>query len=100
MTHRVPITGQIICEDIVAAYSAMRAGLGIAAIPKLTLQRAKAEGTLVEVLPGSHTEAVNLYVLIPSGRHRVPRIRVFVDWLAQFMQTLFGDEPPSGKRRG
>ena len=100
MTHRVPIGGQVICEDIVACYSAMRAGLGIAAIPQLTLQRAKAEGTLVEVLPGSQTGAVTLYALIPTGRHRVPRIRVFVEWLATFMQTLFGDEPSSGKRRG
>ena len=100
MTHQVSIGGQIICEDIVACYSAMRAGLGIAAIPQLTLQRAKAEGTLVEVLPGSHTGEVTLYALMPAGRHLVPRTRVFVEWLATFMQNLFGDEPSSRKRRG
>jgi len=37
---------------------------------------------------------------MPAGRHRSPRIRVFVDWLAEFMQTLFLDSPaPTGQRR-
>jgi DNA-binding transcriptional LysR family regulator len=97
MTDRVPIGGQIICEDRVASSAAVRAGLGIAAIPQSVLRRAEADGTLSEVLPGSRAEAVTLYALIPSGRHRVPRIRVVVAWLATFMQDLFEDKPSGGK---
>ena len=97
MTDRVPIGGQIICEDRVASSAAVRAGLGIAAIPQSILRQAEADGTLSEVLPGSRAEAVTLYALIPSGRHRVPRIRVVVDWLATFMQDLFEDNPSSGE---
>ena len=99
LTHRVPIGGQVICEDLVSIHLAMRAGLGIGAIPRGSLKRAEAEGALVEVLPGSHIKGQTLYVLMPAGRHRLPRIRVFVDWLTVFYQDLFADEPPTGKRR-
>ena len=95
MTHRVPIGGQVIGEDFVSVYSAMRAGLGIGPIPRGSLLRAEAEGALVEVLRGCHIKEQTLYALIPSGQHRLPRIRVFVDWLAQFMQNLFLDDPSS-----
>lgn len=99
ITHRIPIAGQVILEDLVSLHSAVRAGLGIGAMAAAGLRRAEAEGTLVEVLPGSHVASRNLYALIPSGRHRLPRIRVFVDWLATFMQAVFLDEPASRSRR-
>ena len=88
----------MICEDLVAVYSAMRAGLGIAAIPRGSLRRAQAEGALVEVLPGSHIKGETLYALTAAGRHELPRNRVFVDWLATFMRALFEDEPVRKRR--
>ena len=99
MTHRVPIGGQVICEDLVSVHLAIRAGLGIAAVPRGSLRRAEADGVLKEVLPGSHIKGQTLYALVPAGRHRLPRIRVFVDWLTTFYQELFGDTRPSDTRR-
>ena len=91
-TRRIPINGQIICEDIVTLYAAMQAGLGIGMLPKAALRRAKEDGSLVEVLADCKIEGQTLYALIPSGRHLLPPIRVFVDWLAGFMQNLELDE--------
>ena len=99
MTHRVPIGGQMIGDDLVSVYSAMRASLGIGAIPRGSLKRAQAEGTLVEVLPGCHIKGETLYALIPAGRNRLPRNRVFVDWLTEYMRNLFQDRPSSRSRR-
>lgn len=99
MSHRVPVGGQVICEDLVSVYSAVRAGLGIGAMAQASLRRAEAEGALVEVLPGSHLAGRSLYALVPAGRHHLPRIRVFVDWLAAFMQALFQGSPPAEERR-
>lgn len=100
MTHRVPVGGQLISEDLVTLYAALRAGLGIGVMPQSRLKRGVADGTLVEVLPGCRLEQVGLFALMPAGRHRLPRIRVFVDWLAEFMQTLFLDSAaPTGQRR-
>lgn len=98
--HRVPVGGQLLSEDLVALYGALRAGMGIGVLPQSRLRKAEAEGALVEVLPGCRLEPVSLYALMPAGRHRLPRIRIFVDWLAVFMQTLFLDSPtPTAKGR-
>lgn len=98
-THRVPIGGQVVSEDLVASYAALHAGLGIGALPHRRLREAESNGALKRVLPGCHLEPVTLHALMPEGRHRLPRIQVFVDWLAEFMQTLFLDQPPNRKRR-
>ena len=100
-TQRVPIGGQLIVEDLVSLYAALRAGHGVGAVPRASLRRAEADGTLVEVLRGSRAASNDLYALIPQGRQRLPRIRVFVDWLAGFMQELFEDDTAfsSARRR-
>ena len=90
-SHQVPITGQLICHDVISLYSAMKAGLGIGLIPAASLKSAKQKGELVEVLETCRVESNSLYALIPAGRHKVVRIKVFVDWLAQFVQSLNAD---------
>lgn len=88
ISQDVPIGGQLICHDVISLVTAMKSGLGIGLIPRASLMLALEKGELLEVLPDCHIEANPLYALIPSGRNQLPRIKVFVDWLAQFIQSL------------
>ena len=90
-TQRVPIGGQLICNDVISLYTAMCSGLGIGLLPKAALRRAEEEGELTEVLPGCRVEGNTLFALIPAGRNKLPRVCVVADWLAKFMQSLDGD---------
>lgn len=92
VTHRVPIGGRLTCHDVITLYTAMTAGLGIGLIPRAVLRRAQRAGLLDEVLPGCHLEGPTIYAVMPVGRHRLPRIRAVVEWLADFMQALDGAE--------
>lgn len=60
--------------------------LGIAALPDFVLQAALDRGDLVEVLPDWQLDAAyagQAWLLYPSQRHLLPRLRVLIDHLAQ-----------------
>ena len=61
-------------------------GLGIACLPDFAIRRQLEEGTLVTVLDGHIHHAGALRMLWPSSRYLSPKLRVFVDFIAQ---TLF-----------
>ncbi|WP_298770719.1 LysR family transcriptional regulator [uncultured Shewanella sp.] len=86
--QKVPINGRLICHDFITLYSAMCAGVGIGLLPLAALRKAQQEEQLVEVLPDCQVEGITLYAIIPTGRNKLPRVRVFVNWLATFMETL------------
>jgi DNA-binding transcriptional LysR family regulator len=81
----VPVVGRFESDNSAALADAMVASLGIGIHAGRALDIAMAEGSLQPVLPGWRFEGVTLYALIPTGRNRVPRVRAFVDWLAEFM---------------
>ena len=86
--HKVPIGGQLICHDVISIYTAMCEGVGIGLVPKVVLKKALDEGVLVPVLPDCRLGGSTLYALMPAGRQDIPRIRLVVDWLAEFIQGL------------
>lgn len=58
-------------------------GLGIACLPDFGIRRQLADGTLVSVLD-SHVHHSGLFrMLWPSSRYLSPKLRVFVDFMAQ-----------------
>ncbi|KVV42213.1 transcriptional regulator [Burkholderia territorii] len=59
------------------------AGLGLIQVPRDGLAPLLEDGSLVEVLPEWHAAPLPVSVVFPSGRHLAPRVRIFVDWLAQ-----------------
>ncbi|KWE80334.1 transcriptional regulator [Burkholderia territorii] len=59
------------------------AGLGLIQAPRDGLAPLLEDGSLVEVLPEWHAAPLPVSVVFPSGRHLAPRVRIFVDWLAQ-----------------
>ena len=66
-----------------AYVAACEAGFGIIQVPLYHVTRQLAAGTLVEVLAGFRAPPLPLTVLYPQNRHLSPRVRVFIDWLAE-----------------
>lgn len=67
--------------DIYAA--ACRAGLGMIQLPRYSVAADLASGRLVEVLPDHPPPSMPVSVMYPAQRQLSPRVRVFVDWLAE-----------------
>ncbi|ELW9448067.1 LysR family transcriptional regulator [Burkholderia cenocepacia] len=59
------------------------AGLGLIQAPRDGLEPLLADGSLVEVLPEWNAAPLPVSVVFPTGRHLAPRVRIFVDWLAE-----------------
>ncbi|MEM7156241.1 MAG: LysR family transcriptional regulator [Myxococcota bacterium] len=83
----VPVHGRFECDNSAALGDAMLAGIGIGIRHAWDVERAVAEGRLVRVLPGWSLSAFPLFLLTPAGRNRIPRVRVFADWLANYMEA-------------
>ena len=59
-------------------------GLGIARLADFMTARALREGALVRLLDDSHVpESFPIHALTVPGRHRAPRIRAFVEFIAE-----------------
>ncbi|MBP7395130.1 MAG: LysR family transcriptional regulator, partial [Zoogloea sp.] len=69
-----------------AYVAACEAGFGLIQVPVYHVTRQLAAGTLVELLPEFRPPPLPLTVLYPQNRHLSPRVRVFVDWLAELFQ--------------
>lgn len=83
-------------NDAVTRRDAAIRGLGIAVLPGSTCREAVANGELIRVLPDwTMKRGVRIYALWPSRRNLLPRLRIFVDFLAnevpKEMGLVFGD---------
>lgn len=77
----VKVRGRIILNDVATSLAACAAGLGIAQPMALGLDRALAEGSLVELFPDWNGEVFPLHAYHPS-RHLPPaRVRAFLDFV-------------------
>jgi DNA-binding transcriptional LysR family regulator len=72
----------IVLNNAEAVLSAAIQGLGIAYVPDFVARDALAEGRLRMALESSKTFEGVFRALWPSNRHMLPRLRVFVDYLA------------------
>ncbi len=81
-----------------AYVSCCLAGLGMIQAPRSSMEPLLASGELVEVLPQCKAPPLPVSVVFPHGRHLAPRVRIFVDWIAQ----LLGDAnaPSSAHPKG
>ncbi len=64
------------------------AGLGMIQAPREGLAPLLEDGSLVEVLPEWHAEPLPVSVVFPNSRHLAPRVRIFVDWLADTLGDM------------
>jgi len=58
-------------------------GLGLICVPEFSIRRQLADGALKSVLEDCVSHSVTFRVLWPSTRQLSPKVRVFVDFLAE-----------------
>jgi len=79
---RVP--SSLTASSIDALLDLTIAGAGIGSFPEFLVQDALASGTLVPILEG-HIEQTGIVTMLwPASRYRVPKVRAFVDCIAQY----------------
>ena len=79
-------------NDAIIRRDAAIQGLGIGVLPNSTCKEAVESGALLPVLPGwTMDRAVRLYALWPNQRNLLPRVRVFVDFLAERVPVEMGN---------
>lgn len=81
--HTVKMHSVVSVNSSQAYLACCVAGLGLIQAPRDGLAPLLADGALVEVLPEWNAGPLPVSVVFPTGRHLAPRVRIFVDWLAE-----------------
>ena len=88
VARTLQLKGTVTVNDADAYIACCEAGLGLVQVPRYRVAQQLAAGTLVEVLPQWRPAPMPVSVLYPQHRQLSPRVRVFVDWLAQVMEPV------------
>ncbi|MDO9405211.1 MAG: LysR substrate-binding domain-containing protein [Polaromonas sp.] len=86
VTRRLQLKGSVSVTDADAYHACCAAGLGLIQAPRYHLDARIRDGSLVEVLADCRPAPMPVSVLYPHHRQLSPRVRVFVDWLADVMR--------------
>ena len=97
---------RITVDSSEAAFQLALGGIGIIRIADLVVGHAVREGRLVQLLADCHVvEPVQLSAVYPLGRHRMPKVRAFIDFLverfahAPWRQGLAREQPRKHRTR-
>ena len=77
------IRGRVSVTSADAYHACCTQGFGFVQLPRYRVRRELAAKTLVEVLPRFRPPPLPVSILYPHHRQLSPRVRVFVDWVAQ-----------------
>ncbi|MBP7240886.1 LysR family transcriptional regulator [Amaricoccus sp.] len=81
--RHVRVGGRLTVNNGDCLMKAAEQGLGIALLPSFILGDALATGRLVEILPHRAPDLMGIWALYPPGRYPQPKLRAFVDFLAE-----------------
>lgn len=81
--RQVRAVGRLTVNNGDALLRAACEGLGVVLSPAFISAEAVRDGRLVEVLPAFRPAPVGIWAVYPSGRYPQPKLRVFVDFLAE-----------------
>ncbi len=83
-TRTIDISNRVLVDNGDAALRLAIAGCGITRLADLVTSQAVREGLLRPVLVDSHVgDPVPLSAVYPQGRHRMPKVRAFLDFLVE-----------------
>ncbi len=88
------VGGRLTVNNGEALMRAAEAGIGIAQVPSFMLGDAVAAGRLVELLANRPPEILGIYALYPQGRFPQPKLRAFIDHLADRFRGMGPDAWP------
>jgi DNA-binding transcriptional LysR family regulator len=92
--RQVRVGGRLTANNGDSLMSAAVAGLGIAMLPSFIVGEAIERGRLIEVLPDRAPDLVGVYAIYPQGRFPQPKLRAFVDFLAEHFRGHGPDHWP------
>lgn len=79
----VPVSGEVMVNDVRVVHSMVLAGDGVALLPLYLCRDECASGKLVQVLPAWHAKADPVHIVYPRQRFMPPKLRAFVDLAAE-----------------
>ncbi len=82
------VTGNFEADSADAVYDAARAGLGIARLSTYLVSEDIRQGRLVRVLPEYVQQDSDILAVYASRRNLAPKVRVFVDFLAERLSPV------------
>jgi LysR family transcriptional regulator for bpeEF and oprC len=82
-TQQIAIKPRLVVNDMIAIVHAIREGAGIGWIPTFLAQQTSEADPLVTVLPDLKPAPILVYAIFPRRRTASPKVRVFVDFLAE-----------------
>lgn len=86
-THHVDAKGNFVGNSADAVYRAALAGLGIARLSTYIVADSIASGELVRILPEYTQKHADIAVTFADKRNLAPKIRVFVEFLADHFKS-------------
>jgi DNA-binding transcriptional LysR family regulator len=85
----VKASGTFSSNDLSVLIQAAAQGMGIALLPLLETHHYVDSGQLIRLLPQYQSVEYGIYALYPSARHLSPRVRLFVDFLSEWMKAHY-----------
>ncbi|CAB3762164.1 LysR family transcriptional regulator [Paraburkholderia humisilvae] len=75
-----------------AMATALHEGMGVGALPMLTVRAAFRNGTLVRVLPEYHLQDLNIYLVYASRQYLDAKIRAWVEFLKEWVADALRED--------
>lgn len=75
--------GWLTVNDGQSLLNAAISGLGIAYLPSFLYSDAMKQGLVIDAIPDLPVEQLGIYAVYPPGRFTQPKVRAFIDFLAQ-----------------
>src|SRR5690606_9100454 len=88
--RQVRTAGWLTVNDGQSLLNAAISGLGIAYLPSFLYSDAMKQGLVIDAIPDLPVEQLGIYAVYPPGRFTQPKVRAFIDFLAQ----AFADKGP------
>ncbi|MGO4330410.1 LysR family transcriptional regulator [Cupriavidus sp. 2TAF22] len=83
----VSMRGNVSFNSLDAYVTYGLSGAGILQPPRFMIQEHLRSGALVELLPQWRPRPIPVAVVYPQNRHLAPKVRVFVDWVAELFES-------------
>ncbi len=95
--EEVQVQGRITSNSLSMVREAALAGEGITLVPPFAVEHALQKGELVAVLPDWGTRNDPISIVFPSSRLLLPKVRVFVDFLAESFKQCESLKPETDR---
>ncbi|WP_242393941.1 LysR family transcriptional regulator [Anaeromyxobacter oryzisoli] len=85
--------GRIVCDDVLFARDAVRAGAGLGLLPGFMVEADVVAGRLVRVVPRYESRSGWLHLVMPAARHIPRKVTAFRDLVLELLRTRVGAMP-------